>query len=843
MLIFTGALSAFTNDFLAQKFDNVGPDVDGGSILQELDSGRDGRGGITFVTGNDDNDFSYPLYVQQDVSAAQTQTFGIAVRQLATQHDLGGRLLTLVDGGEDIFGETTQVGINIMPDGTLQAVRASASGTGVVLRGLDQGGDAQTTLLGASTTTIDATDTEFVEIQVFHDSVVGSITVNFYDDTGTLKGTWSLTDVNTAVSGRNQSTSFCYGGFCSTNTTITARFHEDLQAVISDLYVINDTVNPDDSRDPVTFIGNRKPIQLLGTAAGDLSDWTPNPAQANFLNVNEVPPDSGDTENSSDTDEAKDVFEMAAATAGDEQAYLAYTAFVTSEAPAECGESDVPASFEAFVYTEQTDPGEVHTTPPTGPPCNLSDFVSRRAQSVCTIGQDGEKATFKPLTVSPVNTDSYFVGLSPLNAPPRLQDPQAPGYYAAAGFHPKIVTGSGFSLADNINTTAIPGRVSYDLPFYQPWVGLACDTQDDISLAGDFFEFDLLEDGIGIDVGFANNADIAAPFNPYSTPLIAFHFREDIEGSPYFWISPSFGYANETIYNHAPGDHYKIVRNDPSIELYQNGFLLETFTPGGPLDTIINAYVFVGRWGFITPFGYIRQPGIKNAFVQVGSSDCCPAYFDYPLLANSFALNAPELQQWGAKFNDGFADAFIYDPGSDHSPFPQFGYDATTRLEFSLESGNVVLRIFDPTFLSDIPDVGGVGTWTYTIPYANTDDFAIVGPPILVGPPQFPDASLEYDFPTPGANAPLRLVVIFGADNLGVTQGLIDVSFTFISESSSNNIAGVMRRVVTNRTGTAVLAPTAGYRYKQSMLASTPQDEPITADLFNASQHGYNRDP
>jgi hypothetical protein len=833
MLVETGCLSAFTNDFLVRKYAYVSPDVDGGSILQELTSGRDGRGGITFVTGNDDNNFAYDLFIQQPIPAASVQTFGIALQQATTQHNAGGRLLTLVDSGEDVLGETTQVGINLMSDGTLRAVRANVAGTGVVLRGLDQGGDSQVTLLGQSTTAIDATDVEFIEIQIFHDSAVGSIAANFYDNTGTLKGSWSLTNVNTAVSGRNQSTSFCYGGYASTNIAIDTRFHEDLQAVISDLYIINNISNPDDANDPVTFIGDRKPLPLFATGSGELTEWTPDPAQANYLNVSEVPPDTGTTENSTDTDAAKDTFPMDTAPSGDRQAYLAYSAFVTSDSPPECGVSGDPARFEAFTYTEQTSLGEVHTTPPTGPPCNLSDFVSRRAQTVCTVSQDGEKVTFKPLSVA-VQTDAYFVALTPLDAPPRLQDPLAPSYYAAAGFHPKEAT-IGFNWTNNINCIAIPGHVSYTLPWYQPWQGLAADTSDVMNTSGDFFEFDLLEDGIGIDVGVVENEVAPAPFSPYTSPIIAFHFREDTPGSPYFWISPSFGYAGETIYNHSPGDHYKIVRNDPDLELYQNGFLLETF----PLGVFANPipYTFMGRWGYVAPFGYIRRPGITNAFVQIGALNCCPAFYDYACLDGQFQANAPEMQQWGVKFNDGFPDCFIYDPGSTHGPWPQAGYDANTRFEFSLESGNIVMRIYDPTFLSGIPNIAGVGTWTYTIPYANTDDFVLQAP-IAVGPPDFPSLTLEYDFPTPGANAPLRLGVIFGADNAGVTQGLVDVSFTFVGGGGPESIAGVMRQSGSNRLGTVAEVPTS-YRYCQSMLSSTPSDGIITADEFNDAQHGY----
>lgn len=832
-LEFTADFREFTNDFLRTLLDIVSTDLSDGSILQEVDSGRDGSGGVTFVPCTDANGFNYELFIGKQLDAQATRIAGQYVDQDGnTQGTLGGRLLTLVDSTETVFGATVQVAINIMDDNTLQVTRATAASTGIVLRGVDQGGDSQMTLLGASSGTLSGA--EYIEIKVVHHPTTGSIEV-WVDNVAF----WSLANVNTAISGANQSTLVLWGGYGVTGLSDDTLHHEDLAAIISDVVVINGTVNVDDPNDPTDRIGDHQPLLSLPTADANYAQYSPDPSTDHFANVDEIPPDGDTSQNSAADIDQRDNFTMQdVAGTGTNQVYLAYTGYVRADTPAECGVSDSPATFEAFVYTEQTDPGEVHTTAPTGAPCNLSDFVSGRAQTTCTIAQDGEKVTFKPLTVSPVNTDAYFVGLSPLNAPPRLQSPQAPGYYAAAGFHPKTPIDGGFTLAANVNTTAIPGRVSYDLPWYQPWLGVASDDQDSLELAGDFFEFDLLDDGIGVDVGFASNADIAAPFNPYTTPLIAFHFREDIEGSPYFWISASFGYAGETIYTHAPGDRYRLVRNDPNIELYQNASLLETFVTGG-LPTIVNPYVFVGRWGFISPFGYIRQPGIKNAFVQVASNDCCPASYDYALLSGSFTSNAPECQQWGVKFNASFADAFIYDPGSTHGPFPAFEYDADTRLEYSLESGNVVLRIYDPVSLSSIPDVAGVGTWTYTIPYANTDDFALQGSPPGVGPPDFPDDTLEYDFPTPGANAPLRLAFIRGADNGGVSQGLTDVSFTFITGVSPSTFTGFMRQDAADRSGTTTEAPTGNYAYRQSFLSSTPADTPITLDDCNEGTHGY----
>lgn len=830
MLVQTGGLSAFTNDFLRQKYAYVSQDVDSGSIVQVTNSGRDGRGGITFTTGNDANAFAYDLYVQDSIAAADTQIFGIALRQTTTQHAAGGRLLTLIDGGEDIFGETTQIGINVMADGTLQAVRANAAGTGVVLQ------TSQLTVLGQSSTAIDATDTEFVVIEIFHDSAVGSVTATFYDNVGTIKGTWTLNNVNTAISGRNQSNSFCYGGYASSDGA--TRTHQDLQAVISDLYIVNNIVNPDDSRDPVASLGDRKPLMSLPDSAGAESEWVPTPTQANYLNVNEVPPNEGTTENSTNTVAATDTLSMQDE-AGTQEVVVAYSAFLQASTPAECGASGDPATFEAFVYTEQTTPGEVHTSANDPSACNLTDFISRRAQSVCTISANGEKVTFK-LSNPDIPNDAYYVGLSPLDAPPRLQTPAGPSYFASAAFHPKVRTTTGFSLADNINTTAIPGAVSYDLPFFQPWQGLAADTQDMMDSAGDYFQFQLLNSGIGADIGLVDNSVIGAPFNPYTSELIAFHFREDIEGSPYYWIGESFARGSETVYALVGNPMFKIVRNDPNIELYEGVTLRETFTPGA-MPTHLNPFAFLGRWGFTSPLGYIKQPGIVNAKVQIGGSDCCPAVYVYAMLATSWDLFLPtEMQQWGIQFTTGFAEGVILDPGSTHGPFPLFGYTSNTRMEFSLEGGNVVLRIYDYDYLDGITDVGGVGTYTYTVPYANTNDFALQSV-LAVGPPDFPNSTLEYNFTDATANQPLRLVFTPSGNNGDVVRGLNEISFTFTGTSGFGPVKAVMLQDSSTRLGTEIEPPTTQYRYKQSMLASTPADGAITTTDFNDSQHGYER--
>jgi hypothetical protein len=110
----------------------------------------------------------------------------------------------------------------------------------------------------------------------------------------------------------------------------------------------------------------------------------------------------------------------------------------------------------------------------------------------------------------------------------------------------------------------------------------------------------------------------------------------------------------------------------------------------------------------------------------------------------------------------------------------------------------------------------------------------------------FPFPSFEYDF-TPGVpNMPLRLVTIVANNYDPFTpidhMGLKDVAFTFVPDSGAGpmSYAGVMRQDAVNRDGPSVAVPTE-YRYKQSFLATAPDDTNITVDDFNASQHGYKR--
>jgi hypothetical protein len=822
----------------------VSPDVDGASIAIGAASGRSGRGGLEFTVGGDSDNFAYGQYGQVAITAAQTQTFGFAINQTAAQGALGGRLLTLVDGAVDVFGETVQVAINIMPDSTLQATRANAQGTGIILRGIDQGVDAQMTLLGNSTDAL--IDTAYLEIQVFHHPTAGSVIANFYDLTHVLTSTWTLVNVNTAISGVNQSSSFCYGGYAATDLSFSQRYHEDLAAILSDVYVLNGLTNPDDARDPTSFLGDTAFI-LVEQTNNSVSDWTPDPVQANYLNVTEIPPDAGSTENTTFTVDDEDAGELTAVTGSTEEVILAYSADIKNDSSDTCV-SNVPAEFEALVYLTETEPGTVIATFNDNGPCFFTDYLARRAQSVCTIASDGESVTWK--LNAPFNGfHQMFVGLSPLDSPPVIQVPSGPGGYQAAVFN---------HLVGPVNSA--PSQVTYTAPYGIPFApaAYAADTEHHLASSSDFFEFRVLNIGIGVDVGLIDNLTANAPFNPYTSPLVTIHIREEIIGSPFFWISDTFTYNGETTYPYSETDNFRLTRNGADIDITLNGFAVETFTPA-VMPTNLSPYTYMGHWGWdaVIP-GYTLQPGIKQAFVQIAAANCVRSTFNY-LSTVPGSVPTPievcDCNQWAVNFNYFTAgptiDATIFDPNAAASPnTPAFGCDLNTIFTLSLVGGNVLLTVDGWIDYADFMTtvVGNTATWLYTRPYADTDDF-VLQPPyngFSVGVPTFPFLSFPYAFVNQAANQPLRLVTIIDQSYDPVTpiidMGITDVSFVFVPAAGAGpmNYAGQMTQNTVERAGTETAAP-SNYHYKQSFLASAPDNTAITVDDVNDSTHGYKR--
>jgi hypothetical protein len=824
-------------DTLSDLFDYVSPDIDGASIAIGAASGRSGRGGLEFTVGADSDNFAYGQYGQVAITAAQTQTFGFAINQTATQGALGGRLLTLVDGAVDVFGETVQVAINIMPDSTLQATRANAQGTGIILRGIDQGVDAQMTLLGNSTDAL--IDTAYLEIQVFHHPTAGSIIANFYDLTHVLTSTWTLVNVNTAVSGANQSSSFCYGGYAATDLSFSQRYHEDLAAILSDVYVLNGLTNPDDARDPTSFLGDTAFI-LVEQTNNSVSEWTPDPAQANYLNVTEIPPDAGSTENTTFTVDDEDAGELTAVTGSTEEVILAYSADIKNDSSDTCV-SGVPAEFEAFVYMTESEAGTCVTSTADASACNFTDFAGRRAQTVCTIAQDGDSVVFKP---NLVNQDGMWVYLSPLDAPPRVLNALGPTRYQAAVFN--LASGP---------MEIVAGRVAYTAPIDQLWRGYACDTQDDLDTNADFVQFEVAVH-TSLDVVLIDNSQ-ANLFNPYTSPFTGLHFREDIAGTPYFWIGDSFAYNGQTTYSYAATDYFTMTRvGSTDVEIRKNVTVLETVPVTFPTHT--NVATFMGRWGWDAGTSdYSLQPFIQNVFVRIGGTDCVEG--NYQQLSCTVAgthtgNQIPESNIWGIQFDAGngtVGDATVHDKNGPNNPIaPVFGYNESTQIEFALVGGNVVLTVTDWVTYADnmTTKVGNVATWDYTVPYADTDNFVLQPPAsgYAVGNPTNPFPSIEYAFVDQTANQPLRLALMCNANSnyaLPSHAGIKDTVFTFAPDPTVGpmSYAGQMTENTLKRAGTEALAPT-NYHYKQSFLASTPADTAITVDDVNSpSTHSYKR--
>jgi hypothetical protein len=810
----------YTNSFLSAEFDDVSPDFSDGSILQAVNSGRDGAGGVMFTPCTDVNGTNYPLWISKQLTAQSTRIVQCYVDQDGnTQGTLGGRLLTLVDAPEDVFGATVQVAVNIMDDNTLQVTRATVAESGIILRGVDQAGDAQMTLLGTSTGTVG--DASYLEIVVVHHPTTGSVTV--WKDNVEL---WSLTGVNTAVSGRSQSTTFLLGGYAVTGDGDDILHHEDLSAIISDLMVINGTTNADDPNDPTARVGDHKPLLSTPEADGFYGEFTADPAGDHFANVNEIPPD-GTSEVYASTTDLHDTYEMTdAAGTGTNQVYLTHRAYVKTDTPAECGVNGELANFAAFVFAEQDAPGSVIPTFLSSSPCNFTDFQNHRAQTICTISANGESVKFKPTVV---DTSGFSVCLSPLDAPPRRCNQTFPGGQYVANFN---------SIR---NMISVPSRVIYPLPFYQPWAGYALCTEIRGDNTGDFFQFEINGEGTSMEVGVVDH-DYDVALDPYSPTLGAFHFREDLEGLQYFYVGENFSHDTEPTFTYAEGDIFTVTRTASTFEFRQSGVLRGTTTPGVmPLHAY--AFTVAGRWGYRLG-SYSVRPELRNALWVVAGQGCIICTFTdgcvVPETDANHMITDDETGQWGILFL-GFEPtvALIADPGINRfdAVTPGFGWDETTEITFKLEGGLVKLEVRNWLYLDLMTNVGGVGTYTYTRPFSDTDDF-ILQPPFSTAPigiPVSPFPSMEYAFVNGVANLPLRLVPLFQFDE---ESGINSVEFTFVEGQNPSQYAGLMRQDGADRVGSVTEAPTSAFAYRQSFQSSTPADTPITLDDANEAQHG-----
>jgi hypothetical protein len=345
-------------------------------------------------------------------------------------------------------------------------------------------------------------------------------------------------------------------------------------------------------------------------------------------------------------------------------------------------------------------------------------------------------------------------------------------------------------------------------------------------------------------------------FNPYTSPFTGLHFREDIVGTPYFWIGDSFAYNGQTTYSYAATDTFYMTRTSPTeVEIRKNAAVIETVTVTFPTHT--NVATFMGRWGWDSGTSdYTLQPFIQNVFVRIGGTDCVEGNFTQlscTTVGTHTGNQLPESNIWGVQLDPGtgvVGDATVHDKNGPNSPIaPVFGYNESTQLEFALVGGMVVLTVTDWVTYADnmTTVVGNVATWNYTVPYADTDNFVLHAPAsgFAVGNPTFPFPSIEYNFVNQTTNAPLRLALMCSGDSnyaLPSHAGIKDTVFTFAPDPTVGpmSYAGQMTQSTLQKAGTEVLAP-SNFHYKQSFLATAPDNTAITVDDVNDSTHAYKR--
>lgn len=333
MMIFCDSFSHYTQAFMDQMWDVVAQSTlsigTPATITQSLTSGRFGAGGVTFaatvsVTFSDSFAQTASCYIQKNYNGVSVIHVGLAVQQTDTQYPDGGLLCAFLDGG------TTQVQIFILPSGQLRACRSALAGTGIFLIRPDRTPVAATgnyTILGESSASISSNAFDFLEIKVTHHPTAGEIEIRRNGS-----AFWTLSNVNTAISGVNSSSSMIVAGYAgrfASGATLESHY---LKAIVSDVHLLNTTVNPDDALDPITFIGDRHWQVLTPTVDGFYTQWTPSTGSNHAALVDEIPPDTADF-NSTSTVGNIDSFESdtpnGPATAS---VIMAYTMYLSKDA-------------------------------------------------------------------------------------------------------------------------------------------------------------------------------------------------------------------------------------------------------------------------------------------------------------------------------------------------------------------------------------------------------------------------------------------------------------------------------------------------------------------------------
>lgn len=289
MLIFVDGMSHYTDLFLGEKWDYRDPSDQG--VTQAITGGRFGRGRVSFVrTG-----ISNGQHLQKTYDGVSTIVCGFAVAQTAVQHPAGGWLIHFMDGS------TVQVGIKIEQSGQLRVFRGAAAGGGVDPSGAWTNA---TVTFGMSTNAISSSAFDFLEIKVVHHPTTGSVEIKRNGS-----AFYTLTDINTALSGVNNSSSIIFGGHHGI-ATITNQFQK-ANFDLCDVYLLNTVVDGSDANNPVDFIGDRTWEPITPTADGADTAWTITGSASHFANVDEVPPNTTDF-NSTPTLNARDGFIVSA---------------------------------------------------------------------------------------------------------------------------------------------------------------------------------------------------------------------------------------------------------------------------------------------------------------------------------------------------------------------------------------------------------------------------------------------------------------------------------------------------------------------------------------------------
>jgi hypothetical protein len=295
MLLFVDGFSHYTQAFMGDKWDVVRHGSGPVAMTQSVNTnGRFGGGAATFTDADGGSDEVFQ-YMQKNFDGVSTIICGFSIQQTATQNAWqtpgGGRLITFLDGN------SVQCAFTLLQSGQLQAVRNTIAGGGFYfLTDSSFGG----TSLGTSVSAISSSSYDFLEFKIVCHATAGSIEVKRNGS-----AFWSLTDINTNIAGTGNISSIIIGGYHGIIGGNTYKF--GLRANVTDVYILNTTVDGADALNPVDFIGDRHWEPITPTADGADTAWTPDPVTNHFGNVSTVPPDTA-KKNSTATLNARDGF-------------------------------------------------------------------------------------------------------------------------------------------------------------------------------------------------------------------------------------------------------------------------------------------------------------------------------------------------------------------------------------------------------------------------------------------------------------------------------------------------------------------------------------------------------